>query len=156
MNTIKIFGLMLIGLLWFVPQPQAATAGVVYKCFTLMAATGQTASTNGTIMELPEEPNRLKGLYFTGASTATNNSGTTPTLDVKIQTCRTSSSSTCADTPIVFDQCTTGACYGGDSLQYVDINSSTVNVFTNFRAVTTLAGTNPNYDVTVRLCYSGF
>lgn len=133
---------------FFAFRLETADAKVVHKCQVLMSATGQTSSTNGTITEILDH----SASSFTVVAVATNNSGTTPTLDAKVQSCRTSSSSSCADLAS-FDQCTTGACYGGDSLQNIDLASDSVNVFPFFRAVTTLGGTSPNYNVTIYLCY---
>lgn len=149
---VKNSGILIFIITCFFVQP--ASADVVSKCITLMSATGQTASTNGTVTALPDlDPKRLDSKAFTVIAQATNNSGTTPTLDVTLQTCESYTTSTCSDTPAVFDQCTTGSCYGGDGIQRIDINQQSVNVFPFFRAKTTLTGTSPNYDVTVRLCY---
>lgn len=128
-------------------------AAVVNKCVTLMSESGQTASTTGSVTGLLDfDLSQVEAQSFTGIATGTNNSGTTPTMDVVIQTCETLSASSCADTPIAFTQCTTGSCYGGDG-ERIDLNRDAVNVFPYFRAKTTLAGTNPNYNITVRLCY---
>jgi hypothetical protein len=135
---------------------QLAYADVVSNCVTLLDSADLTASANGTIYNLADFNREfLKAEALTGIAVATNDSGTTPTLDLKIQTCETATSSsvTCGDTPIVFDQCTTGSCYGGDTVQRIDINKASVNAFPFFRVVSTLTGTNPNYDVEVKICY---
>lgn len=132
----------------------AARAEVMTKCVTLMDATSQTASTTGTVYALPDgDKDAINAKAFTAIAEATNNSGTTPTLDIKIQTCESKTTSTCHDSPAVFDRCTTGSCHGGDAWQAIDFSKDSVNVFPFFRAVTTLAGTSPNYNVKVRICY---
>jgi hypothetical protein len=132
---------------------QPARADVLTKCVTLMSAEGATTSVDGAITPLLDlDPNKNLAKAFTGVATGVNNSGTTPTMDIKIQTCEQNDSDTCADTPIVFDQCTTSDCYGGDG-QRIDVNKESVNVFPYFRAIRALGGTDPDYDVTVKICY---
>lgn len=125
----------------------------MHQCMDLMSASDQSSSTTGTIVCLPDSnPKALDSRYFTAMAEADNDSGTTPTLDITVQTCRTTSTSTCHDTPAVFDQCTTGNCWT-DGTQNIDLDADTVNVLPCFRVVTTLAGTSPVYDVVVRLCW---
>ena len=146
---VRIWGL----LIYLCASFQLAHADVVNNCITLLSNAALTATANGTVMNIAEF-NRaaLSAKAITAISTSSNNSGTTPTLDLKIQTCETATTTTCADTPIVFTQCTTGSCYTTGT-QRIDINQNTVNVFPFFRVVATLAGTSPNYNVVVKLCY---
>lgn len=122
-------------------------ADVVGKCVTLASDSAIAATATGSIYNIPQSAKAI-----TAVAVASNTSGTTPTLDVKVQSCRTETTSTCADA-FTFDQCTTGSCYGGDTIQYIDLNQSSSNVFPYFRAVATLAGTSPVYDYSVMLCY---
>lgn len=125
-------------------------ADVVDKCFDIYKATAVTASGNSDVVQLqPLDPMAKDAKAFTGVLVATNNSGTSPTLDVTIQSCKSTVTASCINTPITFTQCTTGTCR-----QYIDLNSTLVNLFPYLRAVRTLGGTSPNYDVTVELCYS--
>lgn len=128
-------------------------ADVVSNCVTLLNNAALTASSNETVYNIAEfNREALKAQAFTAIATASNNSGTSPTLDLKIQTCETATTTTCADTPMVFSQCTTGSCYSTGS-ERIDINQTSVNVFPFFRVVSTLAGTSPNYNVVVKICY---
>lgn len=137
MKKFLIFILLLV--------PLTANAAVLTECRTLVDAGVLTATGSGSIVEIEN----LDAKHFTGILTVTNNSGTTPTLDVTIQTCSTAQTASCVNTPIVFTQCTTGSCS-----ERIDLNSTTVNVYSAFRASYTLAGTNPNYTVTVKICHN--
>lgn len=123
-----------------------AQAETLDTCVTLTDLTNQTSTVSGSVTILPAMPKRL-----TLFATADNNSGTSPTMDLKVQTCKTSSSSSCVDLAS-FDQCTTGSCWT-DTFQGIDLASDSYNWFRYFRTVTTLGGTSPNYDVKVELCY---
>jgi hypothetical protein len=150
---VKYWKISLLACLIVFLTTEETRADILSKCITLMSATGQTASTNGSIMELPDtDPNAKNAVAFMGLSTAVHNSGSATTLDVKIQTCTSASSATCSDTPIVFDQCGVSTCYTTGS-QRIDLNKTSVNLQPFFRAVTTAGGASPNYDVTVKLCY---
>jgi hypothetical protein len=124
----------------------SAQAAVLRECITLTSGATVTATSNGSIVSLNSLERRP--LYFTGIVSITNNSGTTPTLDVTIQTCKDETSASCVDTPAVFTQCTTGSCS-----QRIDLNMTNVNVYSAFRSKFTAAGTSPNYTVTVELCH---
>jgi hypothetical protein len=132
--------LLLLALLIATP----CQAETLRKCTTLMDASAQTASTNGSVVEfLPFKVESMSAIL-----TALNNSGTTPTLDAKIQSCRTTDPASCYDW-YTFTGCTTGACKPSP----VDVNRNNTNWFRFFRVVTTLGGTSPNYNVKVELCY---
>jgi len=135
----KLFPLLLLFL------ASNVQAEALSKCITLYSGT-VAATTTGSIVSL----GGYAAKAMTVSAVATNNSGTDPTLDVKLQTCRTSSTSTCSDIPsAAFSQCTTG-CWGGDNIANIDISS---NTFQRFRPVITLGGTTPSYNVEVYLCY---
>jgi hypothetical protein len=121
-----------------------AHAETLRRCTAIMDATGQAASTNGTLVEFqPFQVNHMSAVL-----TVVNASGTSPTIDAKIQSCRSADASTCYDWH-VFDRCTTGTCKPAP----VDFESNIVNWFRFFRVVTTLGGTSPVYSVKVELCY---
>jgi hypothetical protein len=128
-----------------------ALAATTRDCATLYSASGVLTSTNGSIFRIGDGWKHLKFI-----STAAPVSGTTPTLDIKIQHCRMKGdgtcSTTCSDTAAVFTQCTTSTCYGGDNIEHIDANTDTVNFLPCVRAVTTMSGTNPNYTVAVEVC----
>lgn len=133
-----------------------ASAQIVNEgCQQLYFGAATTATFTGTITKLDKfRPRTLSARAY-----ATNNSGTTPTLDCVVQSCElekditgTTAASTCSDR-FTFDQCTTGACYGGDGIQTIDLTSGNADRF--FRAKCTLAGTNPNYSVRIKLCSGG-
>ena len=123
-------------------------AAVLIECTTLESAATITATGYSAVVNL--SPDRLKEISsITGSISATNNSGTTPTLDAIIQTCESTDTNTCYDTGIVFTQCTTGSCS-----ERIDLNSTTNNVFSHFRVKHTLGGTSPNYTGTVKICHN--
>jgi len=107
---------------------------------TLMKATGQTLTTTGSIYA----HSQLVDNHCYGTLYAVNNSGTLPTLDGKIQHCEGTNTALCKDL-LTFDQCTTGTCY---KRTFIDSTNTAPSGW--YRAVTTLAGTDPNYDVTVK------
>lgn len=134
--------ILLFALLFLATTAQAET---LRKCATLMNASAQTASTNGSVVEfLPFKVESMSAIL-----TATNNSGTTPTLQAKIQSCRTTDPASCYDWYAFTTTCTTGSCKPAP----VDVNRDNTNWFRFFRVVTTLGGTSPNYNVQVELCY---
>ena len=127
---------------------QVANAAVLNECVVLESGATITATSNSAISNLA--PGRLKQLRnFTGTLSATNNSGTTPTMAVVIQTCESQDTATCYDTAIAFTSCTTGSCS-----ERIDLAENTNNVFSHFRVKHTLGGTSPNYTVTVRICHN--
>lgn len=132
----------------FLLVPFTANAGVLTKCITLVDGATLTATGSGSIIDL-EDLGRVEDIEnMTGILSVTNNSGTTPTLDMTVQTCETGQTASCVNTAIVFTQCTTGTCS-----ERIDLNSTNNNTFAAFRASYTLAGTSPNYTVTLKLCH---
>jgi hypothetical protein len=113
------------------------------KCGTTLMSGTLTATTSGSIIAVPSKPN----LAF--AVQSTYNSGTSATLDLKIQNCLTTSTSSCFDAGYAFDQCGTSTCYT-DGGQVIDLVGS--HALTYVRVVATLGGTNPNYTTAVYLC----
>lgn len=126
-------------------------AAILTDCITLINNATITATGNGSIVPLSAIENIHNIKNVSAILTATNNSGTTPTLEMKIQTCESDVVGTCRDigTGLSFTTCTTGSCS-----EAIDFNSSTVNFFSHFRASYTLGGTSPNYTVTLRLCHN--
>ena len=129
----------------------SAQAEVLYRKLTLMSATSQNASTNGSVVTFSENgmPSKL-----TGAScrvVASNVSGTTPTADIVVQTCTDTTATNC-DTICTFPRCLSSAkaCWT-DGTATIDLGQQ--NVYPYFRAVTTLGGTTPVYNVTVEIRY---
>lgn len=129
--------------------PGISAAAIVDNCVTLFEDATTTVTANGDIVALPRNARSFKFV-----STATNNSGSTPTLDVKIQHCRSATdTATCTDTPISFTQCTTGACYGGDSVENKDVSETLVHFHPFVRVVATVGGTSsPSYELIVEVC----
>lgn len=124
-----------------------AHAEPLQNCLTLMDATNQNASTTGTITEFVTRNVSSMSIV----ATANNVSGTTPTLDIAIDSCRLKSG-TCKSWNTI-TQCTTGSCWT-DGFLPIDINNVEVNWFKFFRVRTTLGGTSPVYNVKVELCYT--
>ena len=124
-----------------------AQAEPLQNCLTLMDATSQNTSTTGTIREFVTRNVSSMSIV----ATANNASGTTPTLDIAIDSCRTASG-TCKQWNTI-TQCTTGSCWT-DGFLPIDINNVQVNWFKFFRVRTTLGGTSPVYNVKVELCYT--
>jgi hypothetical protein len=135
--------LLILSALLFTPF---AEAEVLRHCLTVMDATAQTTSTNGSIVEFKSYDSEALSIVLN----ATNTAGSTPTLNSKIQSCRTKEASSCYDW-YTFSECTTGTCRPVP----IDIDKTSVNWFRYFRVVTTIAGTStPTYDVKVELCYN--
>ena len=110
------------------------------ECVTLINNATMNASTNGNAVS-------IRGYTFMARLTGTNNSGTTPTLDVKLQ--HSPDCTTWKDlTGGVFTQQTTG----GPTTQDLAILTTVTYVYGCIRAVTTLGGTTPNYNVNVQFC----
>lgn len=143
-NLLKLFFFALLF------APLTSSAEVLDGCLTLMSEAGQDSSTDGTIYKFKGYD--LKSLSV--IATAANTAGNSPTLDVVLQSCRTTAAASCS-TRKTFDQCTTGDCWtDGDQSYDFDINSE--HLFPYVRAVTTIGGTStPTYDVTVELCFAG-
>lgn len=134
-------------------QASIAQADIITRCFDLHNNATTSASIDTTPTEIPTNDNsKYDAKAFTAEIIASNVSGTTPTLNATIQTCETSSTATCYDTPIVFSSCTTGTCYAGIGSERIDLNPN-VNLRPFFRAKITLGGTTPVYNARVRLCY---
>lgn len=126
-------------------------AQTLRNCRTIETGTNVTATQTGTITN-QGEPGVYKAM--TAIATLNNDSGTAPTADLVLQSCRTTGG-TCKDL-IAFDQFTTNAVGfdgAGALSQRIDVNRATVNWFKYFRVVSTLGGTSPQYDWTVELCY---
>lgn len=126
-----------------------AKADPLQNCLVLMNATSQNASTTGTI--IPFVARKINAMSV--VTTANNVSGTTPTLDVVVDSCRTASTSSCVAWNSLA-QCSTGSCYTSNGIGVSDINNTSVNWFQFFRVRTTLGGTSPVYNVRVELCYT--
>lgn len=126
-----------------------AQAGTLRRCKELESKTNQASSANGSVIEF--EPVNYQALSL--VATANNVSGSSPTLDLKVQSCRTTAASSCRDLQS-FDQCTTGSCWTVGS-QVVDMNQATVNWFKYMRVVATLGGSSPVYTYTVEVCHDG-
>lgn len=110
----------------------------------LMSATISTATTtNGTMIAVPQKP------LLTAVALASC-TGSTPTLDIKLQFCLTTNTASCYDSGIAFDQCT-GTCWT-DGAQIIDLG--TANLANYVRAVAVTGGT-PNCPVSVYLCSGG-
>lgn len=111
-----------------------------------------SGSATGAIVEFKPQNYRARSAVITWANTA----GTTPTLDVELQSCRTTQTSSCQDWPTssqIFTQ-KTGSL--GTGVQVVDINAATVNNWKYFRAVSVVGGTaSPLYTYRVELCVDG-
>lgn len=120
-----------------------------YQPINLMTATSQTADTTGTAT--------VKGAVspyavdFVGEVISTNNSGTTPTMLVTIE--YSLNCSTNWKTLITFDSIETVATTPTKMSQSAHVDSSSLHPGNCFRAVTDLGGTNPNYNVAVKLWY---
>lgn len=85
--------------------------------------------------------------YFAAELIFTNNSGTSPTLDVKIQH-RSGGTDTWKDF-ITFTQATTGS-----GTEMVHAVHTTMHILPQVRAYINLGGTSPNYDVKVSAWYA--
>lgn len=134
----------LLLLVLFILAGQRAEAQTLRNCLMVDTQTNQTASTNGTIVEFKAQNYRAVSFI----ATVNNDAGTLPTLDLKVQTCRTTATSSCKDL-VTFNQFTTGS-----SFQVADMNRSTTNWFKYFRGVGTIGGSaSPQFDYTVELCF---
>jgi hypothetical protein len=125
-----------------------ALAAVTGDCVTIQASgtISGAGATNSSILAL-----NPKWKFHKFVAKATPSSGTTPTLDVKIQNCETSVG-TCRDSAVSFTQCTTGSCYGGDGVEDFD-TASHIGFDRYIRAVITAGGTTPVYTgVEVKVC----
>jgi hypothetical protein len=140
---------IILGALLSLLVTTSAEAGFLEKCDTIYDVDAVTATASSSVYEIDI---RDRGLPFnkpvTAVLVATVNSGTTPTLDTVLQSCETTTTSTCSDI-VTFTQCTTGTCR-----ELINLNQSNVNIWPRLRAVNTLGGTSPNIDIQVRLCYA--
>lgn len=124
------------------------TAWVSSRSLVLMDASGQTTTTTGTIFTFDSTAKPAPDSGLACRLTTDNNSGTSPTLNAKIQTCRTPLAADCEDL-CVFTERTTETSGG----QTIWLDKSAYGAFSYFRGISTLAGTNPNYDVKIELVY---
>ncbi len=122
-----------------------ASSAIFNRHLVLMNVAGQIADTTGTIYTFESLP--VQHTSIACRLTAINNSGTTPTLAAKVQTCATPLAADCEDL-CVFDGRTTETS-GGQTIW----QSGDYGAFTYFRAVTDLGGTDPDYDVKIELWY---
>ena len=121
-------------------------AGTYSKTLTVYKATGITTTTTSLTSSIGD--NEKLG-RFSCIMYGKNNSGTLPTMDAKIQECETTTGP-CFDV-CVFTQCTTGNCNtSGYEYRTPFANQAILPIL---KGVITLAGTNPNYDVTLELKY---
>lgn len=145
---------ILLTLLCFTSQ--VAHAEFLKKCTDIVNVSGASATTTSSIVQLNPlgDPSVYDKKAVTAIFEGANVSGTTPTLDVKIQSCETPLAATCGDTPFVAVTCTTGTCYSAyaGNKYSLDANQDTVNVWPFFRVVYTLGGTSPVYNLKVRIC----
>lgn len=137
-----------LGLLFLSCQP--AFAGTLRNCTAIDTQSTAVGSTTGSIVEfLPQNYSALSAVL-----TWTNTAGSSPTLDMKLQTCRTKATTSCQDWPSstqLFAQKTTSS-----GVEVDDINLAAVNNWKYFRAVSTVGGTStPKYTYTVELCVQG-
>lgn len=123
-----------------------AEAQTLRTCTTLDTRTNQTSSVTGAIVKY--NPSNYKAVSF--VATASNSAGTLPTLDLVVQSCRTSTG-TCKDL-VTFSQCTTSPCWT-DGFQVADMNRVTTNWFNYFRVESTIGGSaSPTYTYQVQIC----
>lgn len=107
--------------------------------YTLDTKSSRTTSSTGSTTAISRTIRACAGRL-----TATNNSGTTPTLDAKIQ--YSPDGGTTWFDEIAFTQVTTGT-----SNQVVHVDTTVTRQYYQVRSVVTLAGTSPNYNFTVYL-----
>jgi len=126
-------------------------AQILRTSITLLVSQVVTGVTTGSFVALNLNPNStVKYRPMACRLWAVNNSGTTPTLDGRVEHCPTNSASDC-DTLITFTQCTTGSC-NSTGKETVHLNKQTATPFPLLRAVLTPGGTSPNYTASV-VCY---
>jgi len=138
---------ILLSLMLLIALPCVATAQTLRTCTTLDTRTNQTSSVTGPIVQYA--PSNYKAVSF--VATASNSAGTLPTLDLVVESCRTSSG-TCKPL-VVFTQCTTTPCWT-DGFIVADMNRATTNWFRYFRVASTIAGGGgtPTYSYNVEIC----
>lgn len=128
-----------------------ASAEVLNRTLTLASATNRTTTLTGTITSLAAVADYRSVGGVACRAVASNVSGTNPTLDIVVQTCTDETATNC-DTVCTFTQCTTGSCWT-DGSATIDLGNTT-NVFTHFRAIATVAGTNSAYNIpTIEIRY---
>lgn len=128
----------LIPLLLVVLFAARAEAAVSYS-YTLDSKSSRTTSSTGSTTAISKTIKACAGRL-----TATNNSGTTPTLDAKIQ--YSPDGGTTWFDELSFTQVTTGS-----SNQVVHVDTTVTRQYYQVRSVVTLAGSSPNYNFTVYL-----
>jgi hypothetical protein len=109
---------------------------VVSYSYTLDNKTSRTTSSTGTGQKISYNVKACAARLH-----AVNNSGTTPTLDAKVQFS--------PDNSTWFDELSFTQVATGTSDQLVHIDTTVTWQYIYVRSVTTLAGTTPNYDFTV-------
>lgn len=122
-----------------------AAQAITTQGLTLASLASRTTTSTGSAIQIKSNVHR-----FLARSIITNNSGTTPTADCKIQHAPTDVSAAYKDLA-VFTQVTTG----GPAYEDIHITDTDTIVFPFVRAVCTLAGTNPNYDISIVLYEDG-
>lgn len=123
----------------------SASADVLTNFVELLPATlNRTTTISGSVIDLASyDPSTIRGIAC--RAIASNDSGTTPTLDIIVKTCTDSAGTNC-DTICTFTQCTTGSCWT-DGSSTIDLGTTT-NIFRYVQTTATLAGTTPQYDLT--------
>ena len=107
---------------------------------TLYSSTAITSTVTGSAVQAAFS----RGEFAIFRLDYVTNSGTTPTLDVKIQHCP-SMTGTFTDL-VSFSQVTSGS-----GSYEVHVPPATMGVFPCLRVVLTLGGTSPNFDATVKI-----
>lgn len=110
-----------------------------HTCLILSLLAGQTATVTSSAQTLQRGNSGIGRLVYT------NNSGATPTLDAKIQH---SPDGVVWKDLLTFTQATTGS--GSEDVHITPTTLGGTVIFPQLRAVSTLGGTNPNYDIDVR------
>jgi hypothetical protein len=138
----RYYFIVLLALLLAIPEIATAqtrvSLGSTLKTSNTVHSATITATTNSSAFFMPQN---YSGLIF--RQTATINSGTSPTLDTKIQ--HSQDGTTWVDLPNVsFTQVTTGS-----SAEDLHIDLTKIKTGPRIRAVMTLGGTTPNVTVAV-------
>lgn len=126
-----------------------AQAEVIESCQTIQASGVVTATGNsGTPIAIGRNQKARKFVV-----SAAYNSGTTATLDVKIQHCRSNTGTVdCRDvTALIAEQCGTSTCYTA-GVKNFDVDDRVLHLQPYVRAVWTLGGSSPNYTIGVEAC----
>lgn len=126
-----------------------ARAETATSSLSLMTVTAGSESATGDV-KFASSTRDVAIQSFACRATATPVSGTLPTLDLKIQTCRTTDPTSCVDL-CNFTQCTTGTCFTSGTEVLFNLYPQPVYPF--FRAVASFGGTTPVYSYQVFLDY---